>query len=186
MNPNDLPYGETLVFEQTFKANTYSDNTIAFRQYAYKTKPHKRTIIINNNNYIKSLLKEGCSQEEICHIIKTEQRYIDVPELIFLININEYAKKLFLCKNMFQLTKLKIFISENNKLYCGQFLNLYHSGLACTGINYPTSTLTPKDIINNFWNSTFDFSIRDHKEWKKGNNEYLKNHIFIKETNEPK
>ena len=150
MKPNDLPYDETLVFEQ-------NDILIKYKQYAYKTKPHKRTILVN---YTDLMVNNDNNHVEIT---KTEQRYIDVPELIFLMDIYKYKN------NIIRLKQLKVFISENNKLYYAQFLNLYDNGEVCLGNNIlKNPTLTPKDVINYFWNSTFDSSIGNYNKWEKG------------------
>ena len=157
MNPNDLSYGENLIIEKL-----YDDQKI--KKYTYKTKPQKRTIIIDNEAYIESLMEEdNYDEEEIEEIIDIEQRRINVPELVFLITIYEHKY------GMSELGSFKVFISENNQLYKSSFLNLYDGGVICLGDNILKSpTLTPKDVVSHFWNSSFNFSLCDHKKWEKG------------------
>lgn len=162
MKLEKLPFGETVLFNynKPFTLNYYNNRSIIpcnnnteqkiylnIKQMAFRAKPQKRTIIIHDEKYN----------------ILNKPFLVDVPEHLFLTTILKTQKK-----HIEEFSRL--FVIKNNILFKHYFLNVFTDGLMCLGkteleliklIKKDFNKFKITDVVNTFWNSTFNYAIID-------------------------
>lgn len=158
MKPSDIPHNQEIVlFEcnQPYKmAGIFVNPTknspyLKIKQCAYKTKPHKRTILVEYDDEPVPI-----------------PQLIQIPELLFITDFMETYCEFSKIKCYHQ---SKLFIVENNQLFYSNMLNVDPmNALICWGdVNVKgfNKIKSVKELINLFWNSKFNFSYAENESY---------------------